>query len=199
LVLNSNPLLVNEELQQSSFHPDFLEDYDGAKEAIGTGFPDPYGNELESSIFFDADHAHNHLMRHSTTGIMVFVGSTPVLWPSKHQGCIATSTYTAEFVAMRSAVEEAISIRYMLRCLGVPVTKPTNLYGDNFGVIQSATIPDGELKKKHVAISYHYVREAITAGYINAIWMKSHENFADVCTKALGTIAFCKIIHDVMV
>jgi hypothetical protein len=52
----------------------------------------------------------------------------------------------------------------MLRCLGVPVTKPTNLYGDNFGVIQSATIPDGELKKKHIAISYHYVREAITAG-----------------------------------
>jgi hypothetical protein len=91
---------------------------------------------------------------------MVFVGSTPVLWPSKRQGCIATSTYTAEFVAMPSAVDEAISIRYMLRCLGVPVTKPTNLYGNNYGVIQSATIPDGELKKKHVAISYHYVREA---------------------------------------
>ena len=177
----------------------FLEDYDGAKEEIGTGFPDPYGNELESSIFFDADHAHDHLMRRSITGIMVFVGSTPVLWRSKCQGCIATSTYTAEFVAMRSAIEEAISIRYMLRCLGVPVTKPTNLYGDNFGVIQSATIPDGKLKKKHVAISYHYVREAIAAGYINAIWVKSHENFADVCTKALGTIAFCNIIHDVMV
>jgi hypothetical protein len=198
-ILNSNSLLVDEELQQSSFHPDFLEDYDGAKEEIGTGFPDPYGNELESSIFFDADHAHDHLMRRSITGIMVFVGSTPVLWRSKCQGCIATSTYTAEFVAMRSAIEEAISIRYMLRCLGVPVTKPTNLYGDNFGVIQSATIPDGKLKKKHVAISYHYVCEAIAASYINAIWVKSHENFADVCTKALGTIAFCNIIHDVMV
>jgi hypothetical protein len=120
-------------------------------------------NELESSIFFDADHAHDHLMRCSITGIMVFVGSAPVLWPSKHQGCIATSTYTAKFVAMRSAiVEEAISIRYMLRCLGVPVTKPTNFYGDNFGIIQSATIPDGELKKKHVAIcTTGYVCEAI--------------------------------------
>jgi hypothetical protein len=41
LVLNSNSLLVDEELQQSSFHPDFLQDYDGAKEEIGTGFPDP--------------------------------------------------------------------------------------------------------------------------------------------------------------
>jgi hypothetical protein len=43
----------------------------------------------------------------------------------------------------------------MLCCLGVPVTKPTDLYGDNFGVIQSAEVPEGELKKKHIAISYH--------------------------------------------
>jgi hypothetical protein len=111
---------------------------------------------LESSVFFDADHAHDHQTQCSITGIIVFVGSTPVLWPSKHQGCIATSTYTAEFVAMRSTVEEAILIRYMLHCLGILVMKPTNLYGDNFGVIQSATILEGELKKKHVAIAYHY-------------------------------------------
>jgi hypothetical protein len=198
LVIDSRPLIVDEELRQTSFHPDFLEDYDGAEEEIGEGFPEAFGKELETSVFFDADHAHDHMTRRSITGIMVFVGSTPVLWPSKRQGCIATSTYTAEFVAMRSAVEEAISIRYMLRCMGVPVTNPTNLYGDNFGFIQSANIPEGELKKKHVAISYHYVREAIASGYINAIWVKSHENFADVCTKALGSNAFSDIIHDVM-
>jgi hypothetical protein len=86
----------------------------------------------------------------------------------------------------------------MLRCLGIPVTKPTNLYGDNFGVIQSATIPEGELKKKHVAITYHYVRESIAAGFINAIWVKSYENFADVCTKALGAVAFNEIVPDIM-
>jgi hypothetical protein len=51
-----------------------------------------------------------------------------------------------------------------------------------------ATIPEGELKKKHIAITYHYVRESIVAGFINAIWVKSYENFADVCTKALGAV-----------
>jgi hypothetical protein len=99
---------------------------------------------------------------------------------------------------MRSAVEEAISLQYMLRCLGIPVTKPTNLYGDNFGVIWSATILEGELKKKHVAIAYHYVCELIAAGFINAIWVKSYENFADVCTKALGAVAFNEIVRDIM-
>jgi hypothetical protein len=108
---------------------------------------------------------------------MVFVRSTPVLWPSKPHGCIATLTYTAEFVAMRSAVEEAISIRYMLHCLGVPITNPTNLYGDNFGVIQSASIPEGELKKKHVAISYHYVRDITEVRFfiLTKFYLKSIE------------------------
>jgi hypothetical protein len=48
---------------------------------------------------------------------------------------------------MFTAVAEAISIRYMLRCLGVPVTRPTELYGNNIGVIQSAEIPAGKLKR----------------------------------------------------
>jgi hypothetical protein len=41
-VIDSHPLLVDEELRKSSFHPDFLEDYDGAKEEIGGGFPKAY-------------------------------------------------------------------------------------------------------------------------------------------------------------
>jgi hypothetical protein len=99
---------------------------------------------------------------------------------------------------MRSAVEEAILIRYMLRCLGIPVTNPTDLYGDNFGVIQSAEIPEGELKKNHIAISYRYVREAIAARIVYAHWCKSAENFADICTKALGSNIFNKLATELM-
>ncbi len=58
---------------------------------------------------------------HSITGIIVFVGSTLVLWPSKCQGCIAMSTYTAEFVVMWSTIDEAILIWYMfMHCSGIP-------------------------------------------------------------------------------
>ena len=198
IVVDSRPLLVDDELKSDSFHPDFLEDYPDAREDIDDGLPAPHGAELMTSVFFDADHAHDQVTRRSISGIIVFVGSTPVLWQSKRQGCIATSTYCAEFISMRTAVEEAISIRYMLRCLGVPVTVPTDLFGDNFGVIQSAEIPDGELKKKHIAISYHYVREAIAARIVNAHWCKSHENFADLCTKSLGTNLFTSLVTDLM-
>ena len=38
---------------------------------------------------------------------------------------------------MRAATAEVISLRYMLRSLGIPVSTgtPTNLYSDNYGVI----------------------------------------------------------------
>lgn len=132
-----------------------MEDYEVQKEYDGITFPDAIGEEILTSIFFDADWAHDVKTRRSMTGLLVLVGSAPLLWQSKSQGCIASSTYCAEFIAMRSAVEEAISIRYMLRCLGIPVKTPTKIFGDNWSVIQSASIPQSELKKKHIAIAYH--------------------------------------------
>jgi hypothetical protein len=57
---DSCPLIIEEELHQKSFHPEFLEDYDGAKEEIGNGLSKVFGQELETSVFFDADHAQDH-------------------------------------------------------------------------------------------------------------------------------------------
>ena len=99
---------------------------------------------------------------------------------------------------MRQAVEEAISLRYMLCCLGIPVTSPTNLYGDNFRLIQSASIPDSELKKKHVAISYHFVRESIAAKIVNTLWVPTDANFVDVCMKALGPMVYNALVSELM-
>ncbi len=198
IVLDSRPLLIDEELRKDSFHPDFLEDYPDAHEDIAADFPTPYGRKLKTALFFDADHAHDHITRRSISGLIEFVGSTSILRHSKRQGCIATRTYCAEFISIRSGVEEAISIRYMLRCLGIPVSKPTDLFGDIIGVIQSAKIPKGELKKKNIPISYHYVRESIAAKIANAHWCRSPTNFVDVFSKAQGTTIFADLVTDMM-
>ena len=70
------------------------------------------------------------------------------------------------------------------------------MYRDNWSVIQSATIP--EIKKKHIVIFYHYVRENITARIINPIWIRSDENFSDICTKAVGGNCFDNHVHKLM-
>ena len=83
------------------------------------------------------------------------------------------------------AVEEVVALRYMLRCLGVNFDTASAVYGDNLGVIHDATIKDSLLKKKHVAISYHKVCEAVAAVIIVPIKIASADNFAECLTKSL--------------
>ena len=88
-------------------------------------------------------------------------------------------------MAFKSAVEEIISARYMLRSLGVKVTEPSCILCDNRSVILNTTIPESLLKKKHVVISYHTAREATAAGIAKPIKTKGIHNFADLMTKSL--------------
>ena len=122
------------------------------------------------------------MTRRSVLGVISFFGSTPISWTSKRQGTIESSSYSAKFCAGRLACEEAITIRYMFRSLGA-----TALCGDNLGMIMSSTNPDSELKKKHVAISFHKLRECATAGIVNLIKVCTTVNRSDILTK--GTSA----------
>ena len=163
----------------------FKDNYPNSTEEIDAKIPIPLIDELEITTFVDSDHAHDKVTRRSITGIIIIIGRTPVFFSSKRQGAIETSTYGAEFCAMRTAVEEVQSVRYMLRCLGVKVRHSSLVCGDNLGVIQNSTISDSLLKKKHVAIAYHKTREAAAAGIIHPIKVSSKNNFADILTKAV--------------
>ena len=66
-------------------------------------------------------------------------------------------------------LEVVISVRYMLRCLGVKIENPTHILGDNRSVILNATLKSSLLKKKHIAISYHMAREATVAHIVHPI------------------------------
>ena len=71
----------------------------------------------------------------------------------------------------------------------------SHVYGDNLGVIQNATIKDSLLKKKHVAISYHKVREAVAAGIIVPIKIHSSDNFSDCLTKPLPIKDHARLVN----
>ena len=161
-----------------SFYPD-------AEEEIDSKLPTPLIDELEITAFVDSDHAHDRITRRSITGVLILVGRTPVFFMSKRQGAIETSTYGAEFCAMRTAVEEVQAVRYMLRCLGVRIAHASLICGDNMGVILNCTVSNSLLKKKHVAIAYHKTRESAAAGMVHPIKIATQNNFADILTKAV--------------
>eukprot|EP00957_Ditylum_brightwellii_P003459 262139-Ditylum_brightwellii.AAC.1 len=123
------------------------EHYPDAKEVIDDKVPKQFLNELTITAYNDSDHAHNKMMERSITGLIIFVGKTPVMYQSKRQGAVETSTYGAKSMAMKTSVEEVMALRYMLCCLGVKVSKPTCILGDNRSVIINSTVPSLMLKK----------------------------------------------------
>jgi hypothetical protein len=59
------------------------------------------------------------------------------------------------------------------------------MLGDNMSVVLNTTVPSSVLKKKHYAIAYHRVREAIPARIMRFAYIKSEENVIDVLEKPL--------------
>lgn len=177
-------------------HQSWSEFYPDAQEDVPHDMPKPLGCLATITVFVDADHARDQATRRSVTGIILLVNNTPLVWVSKRQKTVETSTYGSELVAARIAVDLIMEMRYKLRMLGVPLEPTSMLLGDNMSVVLNTTLPSSMLKKKHNAISYHRVREAIAAGIVDFAHVPSDENIADICTKPLGTVLFHRLLKD---
>jgi hypothetical protein len=165
---------------------DWVDFYHGVQEDVPTNAPEPRGNPVQINAFIDASHARNKVTRRSHSGILIYLNTAPIVWFSKAQKTIETSTFGAEFIALRIGTELIKSLRYKLRMMGVPLDGPANVLVDNESVVKNSTIPSSTLQKKHNSICYHYVREAVAAGCIQVAYISSDQNLADMLTKPLG-------------
>ena len=164
---------------------DWSEFYPDAMEAIPDNMPEARGKEVTMSCFVDADHAGCRETRRSHSGILLFVNRAPIMWYSKRQNTVEASTYGSELLAMRLAIEMIEGLRYKIRMMGVPLEEECAVFCDNSAVVTN-TKPESTLKKKHAAINYHRVREAIAAGTIKVAKEGTQTNLADILTKLMS-------------
>ena len=160
--------------------------YGKVAEEIPNNIITPLGKPVIMTTYVDANLMHDVMDGKSVTGILHFFNKTPIEWYTKKQGSVQTATFGSEFVAARTATEQIIELRYVLRYLGVPIQGSTFLFGDNQSVVGSSSIPHGRLHKRHVILSYHRVREAIAARIIKFLHIYGKSNPADILSKAWG-------------
>ena len=86
---------------------------------------------------------------------------------------------------MKTGVEALRGIRYKLRMMGVPLTGPTYLYGNNMSAIYNTSRPESTLKKKSNSICYHAVHEAVVSGKCLTTHCRNGDNYSDMMTKVL--------------
>ena len=102
---------------------DWNEFYPYAIENLPDDMPKSKGRMCTLTCYVDADHARDQLTRRSVTCTILLLNNTPILWVSKRQKTVETSTYGSELVASRIAIELMISMRYCLRMLGINLKK----------------------------------------------------------------------------
>jgi hypothetical protein len=101
-------------------------------------------------------------------------------------------------MAARQATEQIMDLRYTLRMMGIPIDGPAWMFGDNQSVLISSTVPHSCLNKRHNALSYHRVREAIAAGIINFMHVDGKSNPSDIMTKFLGWNKFWPLVQPLL-
>jgi hypothetical protein len=166
---------------------DFSEMYRDAEELMPHRMPSPRGRGITMTAFVDASHAANTVTRRSHTGYVIFISRAPVVWYSKRQNTVETSTFSSEFIALKVCLEAIEHLRFKLRCFGVPVPigEPTHVYCDNESVVKNTTNVESTLNKKHSSIAYHHCRWSVAAGVITLAHISTHDNIADCFTKRL--------------
>ena len=157
-------LMINEEVFNNSV--DWTDFYVEVEEELPANMPKPRGNLVTISAFIDANHARNKITHHLHTGILIFVQNAPIIWFSKRQNMVEISTFGSELVACRICKELIVALRYKLQMFGIPIDGLVNVFCDNQGVVKNPSVPESTLMKKHNAINYHAVREAVAAGIL---------------------------------
>ena len=157
--------------------------YGDVREQLPTDAPEPKGKSVVMTAYVDANLYHDLVTGRAVTGILHLVNQTPFEWFSKKQATVEAATYGSEFVAAKLATEQSLAARITLRYLGVPVEGPTYMFGDNASVVTSSTVPHSPLKKRHHALAYHLVREAVAGKIIKFYHLPGDLNPADILTK----------------
>ena len=174
-----DPQLVQERINaMKEMYPDAVED-------LPPNAPPPRGNPVKMNCFVDSDHAGDQVTRRSQTGIIIYLNNSPIIWYSKRQSTVESTTFGSEFVALRIASELIISLRYKLRMFGVAIDEPTKVLCDNKACVDSSSKVESTLKKKHSSLAYHATRWAVAAGSVKIGKIDSKDNIADALTKTL--------------
>jgi len=157
--------------------------YGNVKEDTPADAPPPLGKPVVTVSYVDANLLHCLVTGRSVTGILHFLNGTPIDWYSKKMATVETATYGAEYVAARTCVEQLVVLRDTLRYLGVPLRERSYMFGDNESVVNSSILPEARLHKRHNALSFHRVREAIASGNYVFTHIPGRINPADILSK----------------
>ncbi|MBW0541875.1 hypothetical protein O181_081590, partial [Austropuccinia psidii MF-1] len=136
------------------------------------------------NIFVDANWGgEGSRSQHGYVGLLWGV---PVMWNSKRQTCITSSTCQAEYMAMSFASRACLWISQGL--IGIAGHFTPTLLSDNKAAIQIVGDSGSRKNSRHIRQEFHLTNELLVTNQIKIQWINTAKQKADIMTKALGKI-----------
>lgn len=137
--------------------------------------------------FCDADWGGCKLTRQSLTGLSITLGGTLIAWKCKMQQVVSRSSTEAEYRSLADTCCEISWLVSLLTELHVPNLVPVPLLCDNQSALYIAHNLVFHERTKHIEIDCHLVRQKLKSGLIAPQHISTHEQSADLFTKALSS------------
>lgn len=119
--------------------------------------PPPYG----LIGYADSNFAGDPEDRKLVMGNCFFLNEAVVLWSSKKQQTVSTSTTEAEYVVLGHAAREAVWIRRFINEMTPDIVPAITLNCDNEMSITLTKNAESQHRTKHIDVQHHYIRELI--------------------------------------
>ena len=123
--------------------------YPDSQENMPMHMPEGLGNYVVTKSYVGANHAGNMANRMSHYSIIIYVNNAPIIWYSKRKNTVEASSFESEFVSLRISTETIEALRYKLRCFGITLEGPAEVFCDNMSVVKNLSIPTSVLNKSH--------------------------------------------------
>ena len=146
---------------------------------------DPY-------VLCDANHGSG-----SISGIIGFCGGAAYAARSWKQKNINLYSFGSEQVALCDAVKLAIWTKEVAIDMGIPPKGPIRIYDDSQALIKAATTDVSSTKTRHLRNRMAWVKDMISEGRVELVFVGTKDNVADALTKPLPRESF-KILRDQM-
>jgi hypothetical protein len=143
--------------------------------------------------YSDSDLAGDVDSRKSTSGVIFFLGESPISWQSAKQKVVALSSCEAEYIAAATAACQGVWLaRLLSEILDSVMNKPV-LRVDNKSTISLVKNPVHHDRSKHIDTRFHLIREYAQNGQIEVSFIRTDEQLGDVLTKPLCKNKFLEL------
>ena len=147
--------------------------------------PDDHISNFRLYAFSDSDFAGCLDTARSITSFLNYMGPALLKWRSKRQSIVAQHTAEAEYVAANECLGGIMEIENILDEMELMRFDKPVMYVDNQAAIMIAMDPASLQRSRQFRVIYHRLQMAVERRDLYIRKISSHENHADIGTKAL--------------